>query len=445
VPSPSFPPGPRGHVLLGNLLEFRRDNLAFYTRCAREYGDVVSFRLGPHRVVQLNHPDLVEHVLVTGNRHFNKNFFALRHLHAVLGNGLITSEGDFWLRQRRLAQPAFRRDQLAVYGDLMVACAERRLAGWRAGDTRDVHAEMMHLTLEIAARTFFDLDVTGDAADVGAAFEVVQDAFNEQVGSLFVPPRWLPTPGNLRLRRAIARLGTVIQDLIRQRRADGRDRGDLLSRLLHARDEDGSGMTDRQLRDEAMTLLLAGHETTALALSWTWYLLAQHPEAEERLAAELRAVLGGRPPTVADLPRLAYAGRVLLESMRLYPPVYAIGREAREGCEVGGYRLPAGTAVLLCQWVLHRDPRFFVDPEKFDPDRWADGLAGRLPRYTYFPFSGGPRVCLGSTFAVQEALLVLATVAQRFHFTLAPGQRITPKPCITLRPEPGIWVGLAGR
>jgi cytochrome P450 len=445
VAAARLPPGPRGHILLGNLLEFRRDNLAFYTRCAREHGDVVSFRLGPHRVVQVNRPDLVEHVLVTGNRHFAKNFFALRHLHAVLGDGLITSEGGHWLRQRRLAQPAFRRDQFAAYGDVMVACTERMLAGWRPGETRDVHAEMMRLTLEIAARTFFGLDVAGAAADVGAAFEVVQDAFNAQVGSLLVPPAWLPTPGNLRRRRAITFLEGVIHELIRQRRADGRDRGDLLSRLLHARDEDGSGMTDRQLRDEAMTLLLAGHETTALALSWTWYLLARHPEAEGRLAAELRAVLGGRPPTVADLPRLPYAGRVLLESMRLYPPVYALGREARADCELGGYGVPAGTAVLVCPWVLHRDPRFFADPETFAPGRWADGLAGRLPRCAYLPFSAGPRVCLGSTFAMQEALLVLATVAQRFRFAPVPGERITPKPCITLRPEPGIRMILAGR
>jgi cytochrome P450 len=443
--SAPLPPGPRGHFLLGNLLEFRRDSLAFYTRCAREYGDIVSFRLGPRRVVQVNRPDLIDSVLVTGNRHFRKNFFALRHLHAVLGNGLITSEGEHWLRQRRLAQPAFHRDHLAAYGGIMVACAERALAGWRAGETRDVHAEMMRLTLAIAARVFFDLDVTGDAGEVGAAFAVVQEVFNQQVASLFVPPAWLPTPANLRLRRAVRRLEALLQDLIRQRRAGGPDRGDLLARLLHARDEDGSAMTDRQLRDETMTLLLAGHETTALALSWTWYLLAQHPAAEARLAAELRSVLGGRSPTVADLPRLEYTGRVLLESMRLYPPVYAIGREARQECVIGGYRVPAGTAVLIFPWVLHRDPRYFADPAKFDPDRWANGLAGRLPRYAYFPFSGGPRVCLGKEFAMLEAVLVLATVAQRFHFTLVPGQRITPKPCITLRPEPGIRMELAER
>jgi cytochrome P450 len=440
-----LPPGPRGHFLLGNLLEFRRDNLAFFTRCAREYGDAVSFHLGPHRVVQVNRPDLIDYVLVTGNRHFRKNFFALRHLHAVLGNGLISSEGEHWLRQRRLAQPAFLRDHLAVYGGVMVACAEQALAGWQAGETRDLHEEMMRLTMAIAARIFFDLDVTGDAGDVGAAFAVVQEVFNQQVASLFVPPRWLPTPANLRLRRAVQRLEAFLQDLIRQRRAGGPDRGDPLARLLHARDEDGSGMTDRQLRDEIMTLLLAGHETTALALSWTCYLLAQHPAVEARLAAELWAVLGGRSPTVADLPRLEYAGRVLLESMRLYPPVYAIGREAQQECVIGGYRVPAGTAVLMCPWVLHRDPRYFADPAKFDPDRWADGLAGRLPRYAYFPFSGGPRVCLGGAFAMMEAVLVLAAVAQRFQFTLAPGQRISPKPCITLRPEPGIRMVLAER
>jgi cytochrome P450 len=406
---------------------------------------MVSIWIGPRLVVQLNHPDLIEQVLVTANRSLKKNFFALRHLHPVLGNGLITSEGDFWLRQRRLAQPAFHRDCIAAYGASMVAYAERMLANWRDGETRDVHADMMRLTLEIAAKTLFDADVGGVAQEVGAAFTVVQDVFNSRFESLMPLPVWIPTPGNVRLRQSVRHLDHIIYNIIQQRRASGDDRGDLLSRMLHARDEDGSQMTDRQLRDETMTLFLAGHETTAIALSWTWFLLAQHPDVEAKLADELRAVLGGRMPTVTDLPRLRYAEMVVLESMRLYPPAYAVGRETVEGFELGGYRLPAGTALLTVQWVVHRDPRYYVEPDVFNPDRWADGLAKRLPRYAYFPFSGGPRVCMGSSFAMMEAVLVLATVAQQYRFTLLPGHPVVPKPSITLRPKHGIKMVLRKR
>lgn len=440
-----LPPGPRGHFLVGSLPEYRRDPLDFYTRCAREYGDIVYFRLGPRRVYQLNHPDLIEHVLVTANRNFQKNF-AQRMLRPLLGNGLLTSEGDFWRRQRRLAQPAFLRERVTAYADLMVAYAERMADEWRAGEARDLHADMMRLTLEIAARTLFGADVGGAARDVGEAFALFQEAFSKRLMSWPAPPRWLPTPNNLRLWWAARRLDAIVYGVIKQRRASGEERDDLLSRLLHAQDEDDGGrMTDQQLRAEVMTLLLAGHETTALALSWTWYLLAGHPEADARLAAELAEVLGGRPPTAADLPRLRFAEAVVLESMRLYPPAYGFGREAVEDCELGGYRIPAGANVFLLQWVVHRDPRWFADPEKFRPERWLDGLASRLPKYAYFPFGGGPRLCIGNAFAMTEAILVVAALAQRFRFALAPGQVVTPWPSITLRPRGGMRMTLAER
>jgi cytochrome P450 len=439
------PPGPQGTWLGGNLPEFRRAKLDFLTQCARTYGDVVALRLGPHRLFLVSHPDLIEEVLVVHGRHFRKHF-ALRLNPLVLGQGLLTSEGDFWLRQRRLVQPAFAKGRIAAYAADMVAATRRLLDGWAAGETRDVPSEMMRVTLEIAAKTLFDAEVGGAAEEIGAALELLQRHFLQRFNSLVPLPLWLPTPGNLRMRRAVRRLDEVLYRFIRERRQAGGDRGDLLSILLHARDEDDkTGMTDKQVRDEAMTLFLAGHETTALALSWAWYLLATHPAAEAALADEVRAVLGGRPATVADLPRLRTTEHVVLEAMRLYPPAYVIGREATAEVIIGGYRVPRGRTVLMSQWVVHRDPRFFERPEEFLPQRWADDLAARLPKYAYFPFGGGPRVCIGNTFALMEAVLILATVAQRYRFTLKPGCTVTPWPTFTLRPLPGIPTVLTPR
>jgi cytochrome P450 len=276
--------------------------------------------------------------------------------------------------------------------------------------------------------------------------QLLQANFIARFNSLLPPPIWLPTPNNLRLKRAVRRLDEILYGFIRQRRQSGVDRGDLLSLLLHARDEDdGSRMTDRQLRDEAMTLFLAGHETTALTLAWAWYLLAGHPEAEERLLAEAQEVLNGRPPTVADLPRLRYTEGVVLEALRLYPPAYVVGREAIDDCEIGGYRVPASTTLLMSQWVVHRDARHFEQPEAFRPERWAGDLAQRLPKYAYFPFGGGPRLCIGNTFAMMETVLVLATIAPRFRFTLLPEPAVVPWPTFTLRPKHGIPAVLTPR
>ncbi len=439
------PPGPKGHFYRGNFPEYQRDPLSFITASAREYGDVVSLRLGPKRVFLLSQPDDIEYVLVTANRNFTKDF-SLQLYRPVLGNGLLTSDGDFWLRQRRMAQPAFSRQRIASYGDTMIAYAQRMLLSWQDGQSLDLHEEMMRLTLQIAAKTLFDADVAGEAPEVGEALEEALKCVETRFGFFFWLPVWVPTPNHLRLRRAVQRLDRVLYGLIDQRRRSAEDRGDFLSLLLHARDEDdGSRMTDRQLRDEAMTLFLAGHETTALALTWTWYLLAQHPEVEEELGAELQQVLGGRPPSVADLPKLRYTEQVVMESMRLYPPAYGIGREAIGECKIGGYRIPAGATLYMFQWVVHRDPRIFANPDHFWPSRWADGLAQRLPKYAYFPFGGGPRLCIGNSFAMMEAVLVLATMAQRFRVKLAPHQTVVPWPSITLRPRDGIQVVLNKR
>jgi cytochrome P450 len=432
------PPSPPGRWLIGHLREFQGDRLACMRRWAREFGDVVAVRLGPRQIYLVNHPEAIEEVLVTQSRHFMKHF-ALRLNPLVLGNGLLTSEGDFWLRQRRLIQPAFVRGRLAAYAPVMVAATERVLGEWQQGETRDVTTEMMRITLDIAARALFGADAHESAGRVREALQYMLKSFVYRFTHLVTAPIWVPTPRNLRIRRAVGQLDEIIYGFIQQRRQSTADTGDLLSILLNARDEgDGQGMTDRQVRDEAMTLFLAGHETTALALAWTWYLLATHPEVEAQLLAELTTVLGGRAPTVADLPRLRYTEAVVTESMRILPPVYAIGREALDDCLIGGYRVAKGTTILMCQWVVHRDPRWFAEPEKFDPGRWLGDLPQRLPKYAYFPFGGGPRLCIGNTFAMMESVLVLATIAQRFKFTVVPSHPVVPWATFTLRPLHGI-------
>jgi cytochrome P450 len=436
---------PKGHWLTGHIGAFRRDRLGFITDCARNYGDMVDLRLGPMRIRMLNHPDLIEEVLVTKSRQFIKHG-PLRQARDSLGNGLLTSEGDFWRRQRKLAQPAFHRDRIAGYAAIMVTATERMLEGWADGQVRDVQDDMMRVTLEIVAQCLFGADVSGDAADASVAMDTLIAGFTRRVDRLIKWPMFVPTPSNLQFRRAMGRLDRIVFRMIADRRASGEDRGDLLSILLHARDEeDGRRMTVRQLRDEAMTLFMAGHETTANTLAWTWMLLAQNPEAEARLPAELDAVLGGRAPTFADVPRLVYADQVITESLRVYPTAWILGREAVEPCTIGGEPVPAGLTMWMSQWVLHRDPRFFDDPESFRPERWADGLARRIPRYAYFPFGGGPRICIGNTFAQMEAVLLLATIARRYRVALAPGAVIRPTPTMTLRPHGGIRVVLTRR
>jgi cytochrome P450 len=434
-----IPPGPKGHFLSGNLPEMRRDLLSFYLSCAREYGDCSTMRFGLKRVFFVNHPDLIEQVL--HSRNFTKHY-ALRMNRLLLGNGLLTSEGDLWLRQRRLIQPAFLHERLLSYAPDMTACALRLIDSWHDGEERDLHVEMRKLTLSIATKTLFGVDAADQSEAVGRALREAMGTFGQRLFRIIPISDSLPTPGNWRIRKAIRRLDGILYGLINQRRAQGEQK-DLLSILLHARHEnDGSGMSDQQLRDEAMTLFLAGHETTALALAWGGYVLAQHPAVVEKLQAELRLVLDRRTPTAADLPNLPYTEMVVQEVMRLYPPAYAIGRQAIRPCTLGGFAVPAGGTILMSQWVMHRDPRYYEQPERFYPERWADGLAKRLPRYAYFPFGGGPRVCIGNSFALMELPLVLATIAQRFRFSLPPGPPVLPKPLLTLQPNGPIVVKL---
>jgi cytochrome P450 len=429
---------------------FRRDALGFMLHCARTYGDIVPLRFGPRRAFLLNNPDDIEEVLVTQYRHFSKGP-ALRRSAPLFGNGLLTSEGDFWRRQRKLAQPAFHRERIAAYAQIMVDETQARIAAWKVGEQRDIHQEMVSLTLPIAVKTLFGAELE-KSEHIGDMLELAQTNFERWIHYITMLPSWVPTPSVPGLTRAIKELDRIVYHLIAQRRAENeagnnkaangareQDKGDLLSMLLRARDEEsGQTMTDKQLRDEVLTLFLAGHDTTALTLTWTLYLLAQNPDVETKLRAELESVVGNRAPTASDRPNLKYAEQVIQESMRLYPPAWVVGRSVIESCTVGGQALAVGNTVIMGQWVVHRDPRWFADPETFRPERWENDFARTLPRYAYFPFGGGPRVCIGNTFAMMESVLVLVTVLQKWRLELVPNQNIVLQPAVTLRPKHGI-------
>jgi cytochrome P450 len=438
-------PGPKPGWIGGNLPEFNRDPLGFLTRCAREYGDVVELRFANFPIFVLSHPRLIEEVLVTKNRSFQKGR-GLARTRELLGNGLLTSEGDFWRRQRRLAQPAFHHERIRHYGEIMQRRTAQMLDRWVDGQSLDAHEAMMDLTMQIVAEALFSADVSGNASVVSQAMTVVLENFSRR-NRQFLLPEWLPTPTRRRTLKAVEQLDGVVYGFIRARRAGqtGAGGGDLLDMLLAARDETGAGMTDKQLRDEVMTLFLAGHETTANALSWAWMLLAQNPETEARLHAELDRVLTGRTPTVADLPQLPYTEWVVTEAMRLYPPAWVIGRQANEDVEIGGVKMPKDAGVLMSQWAVQRDPRFFTESGSFSPQRWEGDFARQIPAFAYFPFGGGPRLCIGRPFALQEGALVLAMVAQRYQLKLSSAQPIIPRPSITLRPGGSVQVLIHAR
>jgi cytochrome P450 len=385
-----IPPGPRGHFLLGCLPDYARDTLGLMTRLARQYGDAVRFRLGTMPCYLFSNPDQIEEVLRSKSEYFIKDR-PLQISTSVFGKGLLTSEGDLWRRLRRLIQPALQIQQVRGYGPIMVEEADRMLVSWRDGQVRDIHVDLMRMTLPVVIRSLFDADPTNRAGEIVAAVGVLSDHFlNPFFWSPFL--RWLPVPSNLRFHRAVRLLDEIAYSLIRRGRGPGHAPGGLLSRLLGAQRQGGDRLTDRQLRDEIVTLLLTGHETTALALSYSLYLLGKHPESQARLVAELGEALGDRDPTTEDLPRLRYAEMVVKEAMRLYPPAWGLGREAIAVCEVGGYHVPRGTQVFTIQWVVHRDPRWYEDPEAFRPERRDDELEKRLPRCAYFPFGDGPRI-----------------------------------------------------
>jgi cytochrome P450 len=425
---------------LGLFREFRRQPADFLERAAREYGDLVFIPLGPQNIYLASHPDFIQEILVTRQSQFKKSRM-LERARTLLGEGLLTSEGETHLRQRRLIQPAFHRDRLASYASAMVeradCCREEGGTRWNSGPF-DLSAEMSRLTLAIVARTLFSANVDSEADDVGAAlnevfkmFELVLLPYSDWIEKL-------PLPSVRRFHRARALLDSIIYRLIADRRAEGNpDQGDLLSMLLAAQDEDGGVMTDRQIRDEALTLFVAGHETTAVATTWAWYLLSQNPEAEASLHAELDQVLAGRLPTFDDLPRLRYTAAVFAETLRLYPPAWGVGRRSLSEVELGGFTIPAGSILAMSPWVTHRDARWFPEPLKFSPERWLADDPAR-PKFAYFPFGGGARVCIGERFALAEGALLLATLGQRWRFRLQPGHNVETRPLITLRARYGM-------
>ena len=434
------PPGPKGHLLVGVLPEFRKDPAGFLEKMARRYGDVVYIPLGRQHIYCVSHPEAVRDVLVTHQNKFEKSRM-LERARVLLGDGLLTSEGGHHRRQRRLVQPAFHRDRLAGYGAVMVDRAALVRDQWQSGQSFDVLQEMMRLTLAIVAQTLFSTEVDSEADEIGTAltevfslFEIILMPFSEILEKL-------PLPAVRRFKRARKRLDETIYRLIAERRASGVDAGDLLSMLLMARieeDEEGSGgMSDEHVRDEALTLFLAGHETTADALTWAWYLLSQNPEAEAAFHAELDRVLAGRLPSFDDLPQLRYTEAVFAEALRLYPPAWGIGRRALEDYQVGDFAIPARSVVLLSPYVVHRDPRWFPEPLAFRPERWLAEDSAR-PKFAYFPFGGGARVCIGERFAWMEGTLLLAVIGQRWRLRLEAGHRVETHARITLRPKFGL-------
>ena len=435
---------PKARWFVGHMPEFGRNPLRFMERCARDFGDFVPLRFFNRRVLFVNDAAAIEQVLVTQSRHFRKTLgYRTPFMRRLFGQGLLTSEGEFWVRQRRLSQPAFHRDRIASYAGTIVEFTRAMLDTWRDGEKRNVHEDMMRLTTQVVTRTLFNSPVRREIDEMGQSSAVVMQRFTSQWSGLRALLNFLPTAETRRFEQVMKRLDNYILGLVHERRIGGEDHGDLLSMLLRVRDDDGSGMTDQQLCDELKTLMVAGLDTTALALSWALLLLSQNPAVDQRLFEEIKTVLEDRLASFADLPKLRYTEAVVKEGMRLYPPAWGLGREALDDCEIGEHRIDRGVSIIMSQWVKHRDARHFVEPESFLPDRWLQEM--NLPKMAYFPFGGGPRICIGSSFAMMEATLGLATIMQRFRVTSPPDYRVEPWPAITLQPKGGIHLTLGAR
>lgn len=433
--------GPKGLPISGNLLSFRKDPLRFLREAQQQYGDVVHIRFGPSRHVYLiSDPDMIKEVMLTKQDSFMKAK-GLQTAKAVVGEGILTSEGEKHIRQRRLMQPSFRKDRIARYSEAMVELTDSMLQSWADGQTREIAEDMMELTLSIITKTMFGAAMSEGFEEIGRAVEVGMKYISNKATSFIDLPESFPTKSNKEFKEASQTLDRTIYDIIQQRRQyPDTGREDLLSKLLAARDEeDGAGMNDRQLRDEVMTIFLAGHETTANTLSWTWYLLSQNPEAERKFHQELDTVLQGRKPVYEDLDRLPYLQQVIWESMRIYPAVWAVNREVVREVEIGGHTFEKGDTVMMSQYVMHRNPKYYQDPDQFIPERFEGDLLKKIPQYAYFPFGGGPRICIGNHFALMEASLILARIGSEYKLRMAPDHApVEPEPLITLRPKYGL-------
>lgn len=438
------PPGPKPHLVIGNIPLAGHDPLGTFARWAAEYGDIFYYRAAWLHVYFLNRPDLIEYVLVRNPQNFLKDR-VIQNSRWLLGNGLLTAEGDHWKRQRRIIQPAFGRERIASYARFMTDSAEQMLTSWEPGSVVNIHREMMHVTLQVVVRALFGLE-TVETKVISHALNTVM--LNSVGGRLLLPPssRFLPLPGMRKVRSAVRVMNNAVYQILRdRRRKDGEAASDLVSILMDARDDEGRQMTDEQVHDEVLTFLLAGHETTALAVSWAIYLLGGNIEGEGRLHEEVDRVLASRIPAMDDIPSLIFAEKVIKETLRLYPPAWSVARTAINEFELDGYQIPGGSNIVMSQWIMHRDSRFFPDPDKFDPDRWGTAACQNLPRFAYFPFGGGPRQCIGASFALTEALLVLATVVRRFRLVPVNQQPVPPVPSLTLRPKDPILMRIEAR
>lgn len=442
LPRHKAAPGPRGHLLLGSARDIQRDPLRFGLAMAQQYGDIVRIRLLLWPAYLVNHPDGVKHVLQENQQNYNKDLYPYQIFKPLLGRGLVTNDGKSWLHQRRLMQPAFHRKSLDAFGSLMTGATVMMLDQWQdlaeRAEQLDITAEMLRLTLRIVGQALFNIDLSDETRIVGQALITVNKLLSDYIYAPF-PPLNIPTSRNRLIQTAFRTLDQVVQGIINQRRQQNMDTDDLLSMLLSVRDEEtGQGMNDQQVRDEVMTLLIAGYETVSTALVWTWYLLSQYPEMEHRLHSELDIVLRGDQPTVEHLAELTYTRMVIEEALRLYPPAWIFGRKVIADDEIGGYSIPANSIIVLSPYVTHRHPALWEHPEVFDPERFTPEHSAGRPHFAYFPFGGGPRMCIGNNFALMEMQLILATIAQRYKLRLVPGHPVEPEAFLSLRPRYGL-------
>ncbi len=442
---PRVPPMPKGLPVLGNLLDIGLDPFKAFETWRRDHGDIVRLQLGAWPTLLVSGSDLIEQVLVKQHENFTKHRFFWRHVALLTGQGLFTSEGSLWQRQRKLAAPAFAGQRLQSYDSAMTRLTEEMLATWPDDEVVDLHPHMMKLGLRIAARTMFSAEVEADVQLIETAMKDILAEISRRYSRLFLIPDAVPLPGHIRYRRGIAAIEGVVRRLIDERRGSTEDRGDLISMLMAARDDDGQPMSDKQLRDEVLTMMLAGYETSALTMCWAFHALSKRPEIQDAIAEEVERVVGDRPIRNDDLANLKVTENTVIETLRLYPAAWAIGREAKADCRIGDYEVPAGTTVYMSAWVVHRDPAHYDDPLEFRPERWAGDLRKTLPRFAYMPFGGGPRVCIGNRFAMMEAMLLIATICRRYRLEPHGDKPLVPFPTLTLRPASEVWARLKRR
>lgn len=444
---PKQPATAPGFPIVGNMAEFAQNPIKFITRLKEEYGDVAGFSLLGKKAVLISNPhDIDEILLETGTRYSNGKNGTSHALKIVLGNGLVTSEGDFWKRQRKLMAPTFHHQSIKKYADLIVAYAQDMAKTWQHGATRDIHQDMMTLTQRIIMKALFDVDVLENALEASKAFDAMMHGLDAEMRGLdAILPGFIPTSTRRRMVEGVDYINRLLMDIIEQRRANGSTNHDLLTMLMDARDDEGQPMSTTQLLDEIRTLYLAGHETTATTLSWTWMLLSQNPDIYAKLEAEIEQVLNGHAPTADDVQRLPYCNAVIKEALRCYPVAWITARVPLEDVEIGGYQVAKGTMIFLSPWLVHHDERWYAEPDTFVPERWLKDKSELPPREVYIPFGGGPRICIGNGFAMMESVLILATLLQQYHISLLPEHQPEIEVTGSLRPKSGIHVALTAR